>query len=181
MGYFLALDIPDSALSGLNEFSLPQDEAIRKQRREDLHITLAYIGHVPDDKLEGLEAALAEIEISAFSIQGQGAAYFGPGPGYRNHFFTAEIQLDAALQNLKEQIDAACLDQGLKPRRHDQNSFHPHITLARADIELDQKQIDKFIKDNKDKKTPPFQADHFSLYKSQPPKPYLKIRDFPLN
>ena len=179
MGYFLSIEIPDHVVAQLQEFSLPDDEHIHPQRREDLHITLAYLGHIKDEKIDDLIHALHEIEIPPFEIDGQGVTYFGPGAGYRNHFFTAAITLNDNLKNLKERIDQICLDHGLKPRRHD-NDYNPHITLARADVKLSQDQIDHFIDKNKNNKTPEFSVSMFALYKSQHPKPYLKIRDFKL-
>ena len=68
MGYFLSIEIPDHVVAQLQEFSLPDDEHIHPQRREDLHITLAYLGHIKDEKIDDLIHALHEIEIPPFEI-----------------------------------------------------------------------------------------------------------------
>ncbi len=179
MGYFLALDIPDNIVRALNDFILPAGEGVRKQRREDLHITLAYIGDVPDDRYDNVLADLQAIALSPFSVSGQGGCYFGPGPSYRNHFFAADINLTPPLQELKDQIDSACLKNGLEPRRHE-NRYRPHITLARSDEDIGQNEIDRFVTDNAEKSVPPFDVLNFALYSSRHPGPYFKHHDFDL-
>lgn len=180
MGYFLALDIPDHVVPALDDFMLPRSDDVRVQRRADLHITLAYIGSASEDKRAALMQALQGINLPNFNVKGAGALYFGPGPGYRNHFFTAQIELTPELQTLKDAIDAVCLEHDLAPRRHE-NAYNPHITLARADLELAQDQIDDFVRQNKNKTVPEFNISSFALYTSRHPGPYLKVRDYPLN
>lgn len=179
MGYFLSIEIPDQVVAALQKYELPDDECLHIQRREDLHITLAYIGHVTDKNLADLEHHLNNISHEEFTIQGQGAHYFGPGPGYRNHFFTAQITRDDHLQGLKDKIDDACQAAGLEPTRLDRE-YNPHITLARSDHQLSAGVIDKFKSENVQKTIPPFDVLQFSLYKSHHPKPYKKISDFKL-
>lgn len=179
MGYFLAIDIPDFVAEDLKVFSLPQDENIYHQRRADLHITLAYLGHIPDDKLDDFVDVLCDIEQGSFSLSGTGVTYFGPGARYRNHFYVAKIALTSQLQNLKDQIDKAAMQCDLTPKGH-ADGFNPHITLARSDQTISDADIQSFKDQNAEKKVPEFKVESFALYKSQHPRPYKKLCEFGL-
>ena len=176
MGYFLAIDIPDDTVQDLKSFELPSASALYHQRRADLHITLAYLGPIPEDQLDNFIEKLCTIEAEPFSVSGQGVRCFGPGARYRNYFLTAAIDLNDHLKKLKDQIDRVATACGFPPRNHG-DGFQPHITLARSDEAVAEEDIERFKQNNADAVVSPFQVTSFALYQSQHPKPYKKICD----
>lgn len=97
----------------------------RAQRLETIHLTLAFIGALPADRLEALYAAAARVSVPAFGWQIDQLGYWR-----RNQLLWAGTsQPPEAFTTLVGQLHAALNDAGLafdasKP-------FVPHITLLR--------------------------------------------------
>ena len=179
MGWFFAIDIPDNIVKTLDEFTA-YGGGLRKQRRDDLHVTLTYFKKASDAQIEQLVKAVADIEVPKFDISGEGVHYFPPSDdGYRTHFFTAKMDCPQPLTDLKMQIDAICKDMGLDlARTHD--TYSPHITLYRSENHVLAQDVQRFQDENKARITPAFDVGEFALYQSDYPNPYKKYTIFGL-
>lgn len=119
---------PDSALqTGLHRLasSLRANCGGRVMRPETIHLTLAFIGALPVNRLEQLYAVAAQVDSPAFNWQIDQVAYWR-----RNQILWAGTsQPPEALACLARRLHAALNGAGLA--FDDSKPFAPHITLLR--------------------------------------------------
>lgn len=95
---------------------------------ENLHITTKFIGEWPEDRVEEIRAALAEIPPpGAMKIAVRGLGWF-PNPHSPRVLF-AGIEAPRALHELHAAADTRLASAGVKP---ESKPYHPHLTLARV-------------------------------------------------
>jgi len=97
----------------------------RWQTRDQLHLTLRFIGEVDNQTAIMLDEALAGIHAPAFEIQLHAVGQFG---GKQIHSLWAGVRKNGALDHLQRKVDSAIRRIG-EPQ--DQHKFTPHVTLAR--------------------------------------------------
>jgi RNA 2',3'-cyclic 3'-phosphodiesterase len=126
---FVALDVPDDARGALARFrDAAADPAIwRPVRDEALHLTLAFLGHRPEEDVEAAAAVVAAVPDAAPPLCLAGALLLPPR---RARVLCAEVEdvhgVLAALQaTVSERLEAAGL---YTPERR---PFRPHATVAR--------------------------------------------------
>ena len=105
-------------------------------RRENLHLTLAFIGEVPSTK-QAIDA-LNSVEASAFSLILKGYGEFGNG----NVCF-AKTEKCKELLSLADMVRSSLISRNL---HIDTKPFRPHVTLARQLIPCED--FDKKVMDN---------------------------------
>lgn len=131
MRLFVAVLPPVEALQGLSDAvapvrGLPGADRLRWTTVEGWHLTLAFLGQVPQDRLPELEAALAAVAGAhpAHRLRLAGAGRFG------DRVLWAGVEGQAwALRRLAEAVNEATADV---TGEVDAFAFHPHLTLARA-------------------------------------------------
>ena len=130
--YFLAVPIEKDQQKiiqnwlSFNKEKLPFQAWVHQQ---DYHITLAFLGHVDSDvQLNQLSKLLKNIveNTEPFMLSLKGIDVFGKKDAPR--IFWASVEDSEALQDLQNQVFAACHDCGFTL---DSKPFRPHITLAR--------------------------------------------------
>src|SRR5712692_9849708 len=130
MRLFVALEIPSTVRKNLAEL-LKSLRAVSPQTRwvrpENLHVTLKFIGEVPEAKLADIRSALAgTLSDQPVTLDFRGLGFF---PNEKHpRVFWAGIETSPNLKTLAEDIDKATEKLGI-PR--EQRSFSPHLTLAR--------------------------------------------------
>ena len=129
----MAVVPPESALEDLADFLEPRQEAGSELRWTDpnqWHLTLSFMGEVPDRTVEPLVERLATRagRFTAESVSISGAGAF-PSP-YRARVLWAGVQeqVEGGLRALATGIRHACSAAGAAPEG---GRFHPHITVAR--------------------------------------------------
>jgi 2'-5' RNA ligase len=127
MRLFVALAIPDVVAQPLLlvQGGVP---GARWQSRDQLHLTLAFIGEVDGRDAAMIDDALAGIRAPAFSIQLHGVGQFGTGKQTRAHALWAAARANPALDHLQRKVDSAIRRAGTPAEAH---KFTPHVTLAR--------------------------------------------------
>jgi 2'-5' RNA ligase len=130
MRLFVALEIPSTVRENLAVL-LKSLRAVSPQTRwvrpENLHVTLKFIGEVPEAKFAAIRSALAGArsdQIVTLDFRGLG---FFPNEK-RPRVFWAGIEASPNLKDLAADIDRATEKLGI-PR--EQRPFSPHLTLAR--------------------------------------------------
>ena len=130
MRLFVALDIDESMRQQIARFV----EGVRGfapdarwVRTESLHITLKFIGHIPEEDLPRFEQALTTLSATPFDLSIRGHGFF-PTPRSPRVFWLG-IVAPPELARLAAEVDAATTALGIPKEEH---SFSPHLTLARG-------------------------------------------------
>lgn len=130
MRLFVALDLPDQVRHAITELIAklqPKSRAARWIKPENLHITLKFIGHVPNEKLSPIQAALSPIHTSEpVELYFRGVGFFPKE--HRPRAFWCGIASSPNLAELAANIDRALVPLGIDAETR---PFTPHLTLAR--------------------------------------------------
>jgi 2'-5' RNA ligase len=126
---FIALDLPEDVRDGIVAWGGRElsDPALRPVPRESLHITLAFLGYLPEREIDSLGRIVAETGAVAPSIR-LGDPVAKPSPKHPRLFaLPAESPATVALQ---AELQARLVAQRLyKPEKR---PFWPHVTVARV-------------------------------------------------
>lgn len=124
--YFFAL-WPDAtmaeALFDRGKTVLGKNEGLPTPK-QNLHLTLVYLGRVPPDFLNRAKALAKNIRVTSFEFSVTQANVFPTG----NVHFLGLDEVPECLNALVKELNDSLLIQGFKPERRD---FFPHITVAR--------------------------------------------------
>jgi len=126
---FVALDLPGPMRDGIEAWGRKElvDPALRRVPCESLHITLAFLGYLPEREIEPLATTVREIEAEAPSIL-LGDPIAKPSRKQPRLFaLPADSPATVALQaEMEEKLVARRL---YRPERR---PFWPHVTVARV-------------------------------------------------
>lgn len=134
MRLFVAIPLPaDLAVEA--SAALPDIPALRRVRPEHLHITLAFLGAVADERLDDVIAATrtAAATQPPFTITLEGVGRF-PESGEPRVIWMGIIQGARESTNLAAALRRALTERGLP---FDDKPFRPHVTLARVTQDAD--------------------------------------------
>src|SRR5476649_1863226 len=121
---FVALALPDDVAQSLQRLQTGVPGA-RWQSREQMHLTLRFIGEVDGSDMRALDDALAGIDVPAFELQLHGVGQFG---NKQPHALWAGARKHEMLEHLQRKVDTAIRRVG---QPQDAHKFMPHVTLAR--------------------------------------------------
>lgn len=124
---FVSIELPRSVAERFAELD-PHLRGVRWLAPEQMHLTLSFLGNVPEDVEEKLKEKLGAIEWKAFFLPLTGFGAF-PGKGRPNVIWIGVGKGHPHLFQLHKRVQEAALAAGLEP---DLRSFHPHITVARC-------------------------------------------------
>jgi 2'-5' RNA ligase len=129
---FVALDLPDSLRDGIVAWGRRQlgDPALRVVPPESLHITLAFLGYLPEEEIGRLGRIVEGLEAPAPSIE-LGDPVARPSRK-RPRLFALQVDSPGAVAlqaTLEEELVAARL---YKPEKR---PFWPHVSVARVKSE----------------------------------------------
>ncbi|MEC3859692.1 RNA 2',3'-cyclic phosphodiesterase [Mesobacterium sp. TK19101] len=121
---FVGLPLPDACAEALG---VVQDRlsAGRDVPRDNLHLTLAFLGAQPESVLEDLHGLLERVTAPPMTLRFSGYEMFG---GTKPRLLAALVALNPALQALRAKVRRAAYSVGIDlPRER----FRPHVTLTR--------------------------------------------------
>jgi RNA 2',3'-cyclic 3'-phosphodiesterase len=122
---FLALRLPGDTLDEIERWQREELPGVRLVGREQLHVTLAFLGHRPADELGAIAGALREAAAGAGEIR------LTPGR-YRETRSVGMLVLDDAdgrATALADDLQRRLEGLGLYER--EQREWLPHLTVAR--------------------------------------------------
>lgn len=128
MRAFVALDLSEAALDALEQ--VQGDLPGRHVPRENLHLTLAFLGEQNEAVLRKVHEALAGLVLEAPVLRMSGLDVMG---GRRPNLCFAAVERNAALEQAHRAVAQACRAAGVDLRRE---RFRPHVTLSRFGREL---------------------------------------------
>lgn len=125
MRLFIAINLNDEIKDELlkqTEYLKTSSHRGNFSRRENLHITLAFIGEYGN--VDAVKKAMDEIESSSFDLSLYGGGNFGS-------LYWAGIKKEPLLDDLAGKIRSSLKKNGIP---FDRKPFSPHITIAREVI-----------------------------------------------
>ncbi|MDR3525970.1 MAG: RNA 2',3'-cyclic phosphodiesterase [Rhizomicrobium sp.] len=159
MRLFTALAIPDAVAETLWPMQAGVPGA-RWQKREQLHLTLRFIGEVDGLEAAAIDDALALLSAPSFPLALKAVGSFG---GKTPRDLWAGVTPSESLNHLQRKIESALQRIGLEP---DGRKFVPHVTLARLKGAAGSVVAD-YLTDHALYLSPAFQVESFCLYSSK--------------
>ncbi|MDR3628882.1 MAG: RNA 2',3'-cyclic phosphodiesterase [Desulfocapsaceae bacterium] len=157
---FVALDIPAPLRQRLHAMGKDIPGA-RPAPRDQIHLTLRFIGEVDDGMALDIEASLAAVRSPPFSLSVRGVGCF-PHRGTPRVLW-AGLSESRELDILHTHIENRLIACGLPP---EPGKFSPHITLARL-RDCPRRQADAFLADKALFRSEDFPVEGFVLYASR--------------
>lgn len=127
---------------------------------ESLHLTLRFIGEVPEDQAIDIDEALAELRAAPFTLTLDGVGVFGTGR--RARVLWAGVERNEPLNRLQAKVESALVRCGL---RAEERKFSPHVMLARLK-DPPQDRVGRFLSERGLFRAGPMPVDHITLYRS---------------
>ncbi len=129
---FVSIDIDDahvlselaSVLSSLQ--SIEGD--LKTVERENIHVTLKFLGNVDSPKLAEVKAALSQVKFAPFSLEVRGAGAF-PSLSRMNVVWVGLGQGWSHVEEIYVQTEKLLSEAGF---RRETRAFSPHVTVARV-------------------------------------------------
>jgi len=144
---------------------------------ENHHVTLVFIGEVPEHVADEIDETLADIDHPALDLSVEGLGTFGHA---KPHTLWAGIADSPGLNHLQAKVTQALRDLGIEIERR---KFFPHVTLARLkDAPADR--LRTFIAGNSPFHAGTFHVPAFTLFQSFVTKDgsdYRRLMEYPLN
>ncbi len=179
MRLFTAIELPDDARAKLWEFERTLMERYRHARwvaRENLHLTLIFIGEVAPGRAEEIKRALEGVRGEPFAISLEGLGSFPEGKPIARVLWIGIGEGKEKMAALADRVKLALEPLGIR----DDRAFSPHLTLARGRRETG---IPMQRLGSPDFGPVRFKVGHFSLMESKlrPEGPlYTRVASYPL-
>lgn len=173
---FLGLALPEPVRECLLTWTADIPGA-RWQRRDQLHLTLCFLGEVAPEWVPAVFRALDGLDAPVFDLEPAGVSCFGDPE--RPRTLGVGTGPEDSLQALHEAVCQRLEHFGF---RTEARRFHPHITLARFSRHQAGPASD-FLKQFRDEVAPVFTVDGVSLFLSHPGPDgsrYQRLALFPL-
>lgn len=162
MRAFVAIPVPEDIRERLED--LQSDLSVgRPTDPETFHITLAFLGEEPDERVEAAHEALLDLHARSFPLRFDGLGTFG-GAAPKTLF--AAVAPSEPLATLHRKVRSLLHGAGIMP---DRARFRPHVTLARFGPGAgsgDAASLGRFLQRHLAFGTGPFPARQVVLYRS---------------
>ena len=158
MRLFVAIAVPQTVAEQLLMIQAGVPGA-RWSTREQLHLTLRFIGEVDGRDAASIDEMLAAIAAPKFTLQLKGAGEFG---GKTPRALWAGVAPNEALTHLQRKIETALQRIGLEAEKR---KFTPHVTLAYLKSAPRERVMD-FVIQHALYASVPFEVREFILYSS---------------
>jgi len=158
---FLAIDLPDyvrESLAGLKE----RLKGFHWSAPGRLHLTLKFLGDVPGQWQERIEAAIDPIEVESFFLPVAGIGRF-PEKGKPHAVWAGLGNGHPRLFQLQKKIEDGLFQIGIEPSPR---IYRPHLTVARVN-QAAPETVRQFLKRHDGFEAAPFRVDAFHLYHSE--------------
>ncbi len=136
-------------------------EGVKWQREDQLHLTLNFIGEVPEPQAEEIDVALSAVPFAPLVLRLEGVDIFGHRRRPRMLWTGVRQENIEQLQHLHAKIDRVLQRCGLKA---DPRKYNPHVTLARFRGKA--ARIGSYLGHHSGYMSPAFEVNAMTLYRS---------------
>jgi 2'-5' RNA ligase len=157
---FAAIALPEAVRFDLTlvQQGLPVSRAVPP---ENLHLTLLFLGELPERRLEDMDTAFRQVRAPGFETALAGLGLFG---GSKPRVAYAGVAETPALRHLQAKVETAARGAG-----HDEPArrFTPHVTLARLPERFAERgRLEAAVAARGGYASDRFQVEDFRLYRS---------------
>lgn len=124
MRVFVAIPVPEDIREALEDLQADLPTG-RPADPETFHVTLAFLGEEPDQRVEAAHEALSGLAAAPFTLRLDGLGSFG---GREMQVLFAAVAPSEPLAALHRKVLSLLHGTGIMP---DRQRFRPHVTLAR--------------------------------------------------
>ena len=158
---FVAIDLPDSTRQLLAALD-PHVRGVHWTDPVQMHLTLSFLGDVPDEPEAALREKLSLIKFGAFFLPIVGVGTFS-AKGALKIIWIGVGKAHPHLFQIHKRVQEAALAAGLEPELR---PWHPHITIARCrDVPV--QSLRKFLQANAEFDAGMIHVEDFHLYSSK--------------
>ena len=131
-----------SAIAEIQSSLKIDDSGIRWEDQKKFHVTMKFLGNVPQDQLHQLYIVLERKSqsISRFEITLTNAGCFPTARAPKTVWIGSWMDQNILLQDCFTAVENACASAGFKK---EERRFHPHITLGRVKGKISENLIKK--------------------------------------
>lgn len=158
---FVAIDLPESTRQLLAALD-PHVRGVRWTDPAQMHLTLSFLGDVPDEPDLALREKLSVIEFGAFFLSIVGVGTFS-AKGAPKIIWIGVGKAHPHLFQIYKRVQEAALAVGLEPELR---PWHPHITIARC-RNVSAQSLRKFLQANAEFDAGMIRVEAFHLYSSK--------------
>ena len=160
--YFVAVPLPDEAKDRLVAVQPRTFPGMRLLGRQEMHLTLHFLGEITPQNDESVRTALASVKASEFTITISGVGRFPPDG--QATVLWAGIESSPPLLALHDSVGAALAAAiGFRP---EDRPYAPHITLARLNSPAPPEVVDRYLEQHRGFQISSVLLKHFALYSS---------------
>lgn len=160
MRLFTALDAPEALRQDLADLQHAKELSVRWSDPEKFHITLRFIGEVPEEQAIRYENVLADVRAPSVECVPYGVDVL---PSRRSpRVLMLGLKRTDSMMTLYENVTDALQSEGLE---REDRKYRPHLTIGRLDEE-DPESVHDFLRRHEERAFPSFEADRFILYES---------------
>jgi 2'-5' RNA ligase len=157
---FVAIDLPEPVRKAVDGIAGKDLAEARRVPREQLHLTLRFIGEADETMFQAIKGALSGINGVSFSLTLKGVGHFPPGRHPRVLWIGMEES--EPLRGLQQEVELALISVGVHP---EERKFSPHITIARL-RETPPAKVASLVERQRLFSAGPFPVEEFYLYSS---------------
>ena len=155
---FVAIDFPDEIVSALAAIQPKAGFGIRPTSRDQLHLTLHFLGECDSERIS---RALSTLKSPAIELTIEGVGSFKSRDG--GAIVWAGIQANAALKQLHQSVTSVLRPEGFHP---ESRPYSPHITLARCTAAVPQNFVNAILREHANLRLPDIPIRQMKLYSS---------------
>lgn len=137
MRTFVAIDLKPEIKKNLSKFIQKLDSHnpnIRWTNNQGMHLTLKFIGEIPDERVDDIQSVLMDISLKheRFPLKLTGTGTFPPRSRHPRILWVG-IEENPKLRSVQNDVESK-LEKLSIPR--EKRRFHPHLTLGRVKSSL---------------------------------------------
>ncbi len=168
---FIAVELPDRIkenIASLNKELKEKEIPIKPVSRENLHLTLKFLGLTPPGRMEKIKTGLDDLASGTehFSLSFRGVGSF-PSPERPLILWAGAGDGNRAILSLQRKLEAGLRETGCEKENR---AYHPHVTAARLKKGVnsgDKKIIREWLEKNRDADFGKMDVRSLSLFRSE--------------